>query len=39
LAEIELIVNNDVTARIQECHQLLLHTLCEGIEQRLEDRR
>ena len=39
LAEIELIVNNDVTARIQECHQLLLHTLCEGIEQRLANRR
>jgi D-sedoheptulose 7-phosphate isomerase len=35
LADIELVVANDVTARIQEGHQLLLHTICEMVEERL----
>lgn len=36
LAEIELIVRGDVTARIQEGHKLLLHTICEIVEERFE---
>lgn len=31
-AEVELLVPNESTARIQEAHQLLLHVLCETIE-------
>ena len=34
LADIELIVRDEVTARIQEAHKLLLHTICEIVEQR-----
>ncbi|MCX5662387.1 MAG: SIS domain-containing protein [Planctomycetota bacterium] len=34
-AEIELIVPGQVTARIQEGHQLLLHTVCEALDARL----
>lgn len=36
LADIELIVSNDVTARIQEGHKFLLHTICEIVEERLQ---
>jgi phosphoheptose isomerase len=37
LADIELIVpGTQITARIQEAHQLLIHTLCEMVEGRLE---
>jgi D-sedoheptulose 7-phosphate isomerase len=32
LAEVELIVPATVTARIQEAHQLILHTLCDIVE-------
>jgi D-sedoheptulose 7-phosphate isomerase len=32
LADIEFIVRHDVTARIQEAHKLLLHTICELVE-------
>jgi D-sedoheptulose 7-phosphate isomerase len=32
LADIEFIVKHDVTARIQEAHKLLLHTICELVE-------
>ena len=32
LADLSVIVPSDVTARIQECHILLGHLLCEGIE-------
>jgi D-sedoheptulose 7-phosphate isomerase len=32
LADIELIVRHTVTARIQEAHKLLLHTICELVE-------
>jgi D-sedoheptulose 7-phosphate isomerase len=31
-ADVEIIVRNDVTARIQEVHHFLLHALCEMIE-------
>lgn len=37
LADHELCVRHDVTARIQEVHQLLLHTLCEIVEPRLQE--
>jgi D-sedoheptulose 7-phosphate isomerase len=36
IADIELLVKGDSTARIQEAHQLLLHVLCEIIESRLD---
>lgn len=36
LADIELLVRNDVTARIQEGHKFLLHTICEMIETKLQ---
>ena len=32
LADIEFIIKHDVTARIQEAHKLLLHTICELVE-------
>jgi phosphoheptose isomerase len=35
LADIELNVRGDVTARIQEAHKLLLHTICEMVEERI----
>ncbi len=35
LADVELIVTSDVTARIQEGHKFLLHTICEMIEEKL----
>jgi D-sedoheptulose 7-phosphate isomerase len=35
LAEVDLIVPGNVTARIQEVHQLLYHTLCEAIDGEL----
>lgn len=34
-ADVELIVPHTVTARIQEAHKLLLHTICEMVEVRL----
>jgi D-sedoheptulose 7-phosphate isomerase len=34
LAQMELIVPTDITARIQEAHKFLLHTLCEIVEAR-----
>lgn len=36
LCDISLIVPSDATARIQEGHQLLYHSLCEWIDQRVE---
>ncbi len=36
IADVDLLVRSDSTARIQEAHQLLLHLLCETIESRLE---
>ena len=35
VADVDLLVRSDSTARIQEAHQLLLHVLCEIIEARL----
>jgi len=35
MADVDLVVKSDSTARIQEAHQLLLHVLCEIIESRL----
>ena len=37
IADIDLLVENDSTARIQEGHQLLIHVLCEIIEARIKD--
>jgi phosphoheptose isomerase len=37
IADVDLLVKSDSTARIQEAHQLLLHVLCEIIEARLDD--
>jgi D-sedoheptulose 7-phosphate isomerase len=38
LADVDLLVASDSTARIQEAHQLLLHVLCEIIESRLAQK-
>ncbi|HET9100667.1 MAG TPA: SIS domain-containing protein, partial [Acidobacteriaceae bacterium] len=38
LADIELLVTSGVTARIQEGHQFLFHTICEIVEERLQPR-
>ena len=35
MADVDLLVRGDSTARIQEAHQLLLHVLCETVEARL----
>jgi phosphoheptose isomerase len=35
LADVDLLVRSDSTARIQEAHQLLLHVLCQIAEERL----
>lgn len=35
LADIDLVVKSESTARIQEAHKLLLHVLCEIAEERL----
>jgi D-sedoheptulose 7-phosphate isomerase len=37
IADLDLQVKSDSTARVQEAHQLLLHVLCEIIESRLSD--
>jgi D-sedoheptulose 7-phosphate isomerase len=39
MADADLLVRSDSTARIQEAHQLLLHVLCETIESRLAKNR
>jgi len=36
IADIDLLVKDDSTARIQEAHQLLVHVLCEIIEARIK---
>jgi D-sedoheptulose 7-phosphate isomerase len=36
MADIDLLVKNDSTARIQEAHQLVIHVLCEIIEAQLD---
>ena len=35
IADLELLVRGETTARIQEAHKLLLHVLCEALESRL----
>jgi D-sedoheptulose 7-phosphate isomerase len=35
MADIDLLVRSNSTARIQEAHQLLLYVLCEMIESHL----
>jgi D-sedoheptulose 7-phosphate isomerase len=35
IAETDIIVPSPDTARIQEAHQLILHTLCQTVDQRL----
>lgn len=35
LADIDLIIRNDSTARIQEAHKFILHVICEICEERL----
>ena len=37
IADLDLLVKSDSTARVQEAHQLLLHVLCEIIESRIND--
>lgn len=37
LADIEFLVRSETTARIQETHQLLLHTVCELVEEQLQE--
>jgi D-sedoheptulose 7-phosphate isomerase len=37
MADIDLLVKDNSTARIQEAHQLLIHVLCEIIEARIKD--
>src|SRR6266513_1043344 len=39
MADVDLLVRSDSTARIQEAHQLLLHVLYETIESRLAKNR
>jgi len=36
IADLDLLVKSDSTARVQEAHQLLVHVLCEVIESRLD---
>ncbi len=38
LADIELLVRSNVTARIQEAHKFLLHTICELVDEQLAPR-
>ena len=37
MADVDLLVRSNSTARIQEAHQLLLHVLCEIIEARIKE--
>ncbi len=37
LADVELLVGGKITARIQEGHKFLLHTICELVEEQLAD--
>jgi D-sedoheptulose 7-phosphate isomerase len=37
MADIDLLVKDNSTARIQEAHQLLIHVLCEIIEARMDE--
>jgi D-sedoheptulose 7-phosphate isomerase len=37
MADVELLVAGKTTARIQEGHQFLLHTICELVDEQLAD--
>ena len=39
MADVDLLVPGDLTSRIQEAHQLLLHVLCETVEVRLSGKK
>jgi D-sedoheptulose 7-phosphate isomerase len=39
MADVDLLIRSDTTARIQEAHQLLLHVLCEVVEAGLSQRK
>jgi phosphoheptose isomerase len=39
MADVDFLVSSNSTARIQEAHQLLLHVLCEIIEDRLTRKK
>jgi D-sedoheptulose 7-phosphate isomerase len=39
MADVDILVRSDTTARIQEAHQLLLHVLCEVVESRLPQEK
>jgi phosphoheptose isomerase len=39
LADIELLITSDITARIQEGHKFMLHTICEMVEEELKSRK
>ena len=39
MADVDLLVRADLTSRIQEAHQLLLHVLCEIVETRLIENK
>jgi len=36
-AELAIVVRDQETARIQECHALMIHLLCEGLDRLLRD--
>ena len=38
LADVDLVVSGDSTARIQEAHKFILHVLCEAVEPRLRQK-
>jgi phosphoheptose isomerase len=38
LADVDLVVPGDSTARIQEAHKFILHVLCEAVEPRLGEK-
>src|SRR5437867_1575819 len=38
IADVDLLVQSNSTARIQEAHQLLLHVICEAMESRLAQK-
>jgi D-sedoheptulose 7-phosphate isomerase len=37
MADVELLVAGKTTARIQEGHKFLLHTICELVDEQLVD--
>jgi len=39
VADVDLVVPGDSTARIQEAHKFILHVLCEAVEPRLRQKK